>query len=381
MKIKAYELKDFVDKKKCAGYLIYGQNKGLVREKSQIIINTYKDENTEIIKFENDELIQEPGKLINEFNTFSLTSKDKVEVIAEFLETLKDIDSNNIIIFETGELTPRSKLRKSCEKESNIGVLACYFDTERDIQDLVNEAFKKENIKISRDIILHISKHLGNERHIIKNEIEKIILFLKDKKEYDEKYILKCLSQNEDFGFEDLNYSICNGNMIKLDRTINQLYLEGINPIALLRSVGKHFQKILFVNEKIDIGMNINESLNQLKPPFNVSRPALFAASAAVTDTTWFKKEVNHVNKWSKKMFEIFKKLKIETNKSRANFLLINFNKLNISSKKVFQDLAKSGILLRKTDIYGIKNSLRVTVGKSNENIKFISRLKKIINV
>ena len=55
--------------------------------------------------------------------------------------------------------------------------------------------------------------------------------------------------------------------MIKLDRTINQLYLEGINPIALLRSVGKHFQKILFVNEKIDLGMNINESLSQLKPP------------------------------------------------------------------------------------------------------------------
>ena len=121
--------------------------------------------------------------------------------------------------------------------------------------------------------------------------------------------------------------------------------------------------------------------LNQLKPPFNVSRPALFAASAAVTDTTWLKKEVNHVNKWSKKMFEIFKKLKIETNKNSTNFLLINFNKLNISSKKAFQDLAKSGILLRKMDIYGIKNSLRVTVGKSKENVKFISRLKKIINV
>ena len=58
----------------------------------------------------------------------------------------------------------------------------------------------------------------------------------------------------------------------------------------------------------------IIDVLNQLKPPFNVSRPALFAASAAITDKTWLKKEVNHVNKWSKKMFEIFKKLKIETN-------------------------------------------------------------------
>ena len=121
--------------------------------------------------------------------------------------------------------------------------------------------------------------------------------------------------------------------------------------------------------------------LNQLKPPFNVSRPALFAASAAVNDTTWLKKEINHVKKWSKKMFEIFKKLRIETNKSSTNFLLINFNKLNVSSKKIFKDLARSGILLRKMDIYGIKNSLRVTIGNSKENLKFISRLKKIINV
>ncbi len=121
--------------------------------------------------------------------------------------------------------------------------------------------------------------------------------------------------------------------------------------------------------------------LNQLKPPFNVSSPALFTASVAVKDTSWLKKEIKHVKQWSKKMFMIFKKLKIETNKSSTNFLLINFDQLNISSKKIFKDLARSGILLRKTDIYGIKNSLRVTIGNSKENIKFISRLKKIINV
>ena len=32
MKIKAYEIKDLVERKKYAGYLVYGQNKGLVRE-------------------------------------------------------------------------------------------------------------------------------------------------------------------------------------------------------------------------------------------------------------------------------------------------------------------------------------------------------------
>ena len=265
MKIKAYELKSLVEKNKYAAYLVYGQNKGLVREKSQIIINSYKDNQTEIIKFENDELISEQGKLTNEFNTFSLTAEKKILHILNTKDNLTEIitntitghDSKNLIVFETSELTPRSKLRKFFEKEKHLGILACYFDTERDVQELIETTFKKENMPINRDIVLLITKHLGNERHIIKSELEKIILYLKDKKEF--KY--------EDYGFDDLNYSISNGNVVKLDKIINQLYLEGINPIALLRSVSKHFQKILFVNQKIDLGMNLSESLSQLKPP------------------------------------------------------------------------------------------------------------------
>ena len=275
MKIKAYELKSLVEKKKYSAYLVYGQNKGLVREKSQTIIDTYKDDQTEIIKFENDELISEPEKLSNEFNTFSLIAEKKIIHVLNTKDNLTETitntiniqDSTNLIIFETSELTPRSKLRKFFEKEKNLGILACYFDTERDVQDLIETTFKKEGISISRDISLLIAKRLGNERHIIKSELEKIILYLKDKKEFKAEDILKCLSQNEDFGFDDLNYNLCDGNVVKLDKIINQLYLEGINPIALLRSAGKHFQKILFVNQKIDSGMNLNESLSQLKPP------------------------------------------------------------------------------------------------------------------
>ena len=275
MKIKAYELKSLVEKKKYAAYLIYGQNKGLIREKSQVIIDAYKNDQTEIIKFENDELISEPEKLTNEFNTFSLTAEKKIlhilntkdNLMETIANTVTDLGSKNLIVFETSELTPRSKLRKFFEKEKHLGVLPCYFDTERDVHELIENSFKKENITISRDIVLLITKHLGNERHIIKNELEKIILYLKDKKEFKTEDILKCLCQNENFDFDDLNYNLCDGNVVKLDKIINQLYLEGINPIALLRSVGRHFQKILFVNQKIDSGMNLNESLVQLKPP------------------------------------------------------------------------------------------------------------------
>ena len=125
----------------------------------------------------------------------------------------------------------------------------------------------------------------------------------------------------------------------------------------------------------------IINTLNKIKPPFNVSRPALSAASAAIRDNSWLKKEVNHIRKWNKILFKEFKNMKIATNESKTNFLLLNFDRVNISSKAVFQKLANAGILVRAMNVYGIKNSLRITIGKSKENKKLITILRKILNV
>jgi len=126
---------------------------------------------------------------------------------------------------------------------------------------------------------------------------------------------------------------------------------------------------------------NIIDSLYTIKPPFNVSRPALFAASVAIKDTAWLNKEISHIKKWSKKFYNFFKELNIHTNRSSVNFALINFNRVKKTSKQVFYALAKTGILLRQMDVYSIKNSLRVTIGSNKENLKLISELKKILNV
>ena len=125
----------------------------------------------------------------------------------------------------------------------------------------------------------------------------------------------------------------------------------------------------------------IIDTLNKIKPPFNVNKAALFAASAAVKDSAWLNKEIRHVNNWNEKMFNEFKKMKINTNRSSSNFLLVNFNKSKIKSSRVFKLLAKAGILVRKMDVYGIRNSLRITIGKNEENRKLISQMRKILNV
>ena len=101
----------------------------------------------------------------------------------------------------------------------------------------------------------------------------------------------------------------------------------------------------------------------------------------AIKDTIWLNKEIQHVRKWSKKFYEIFKGLNIHTNRTSVNFALINFDRVNKTSDQVFYALAKAGILLRQMNVYSLKNSLRVSIGNSKENLKLIIELKKILNV
>ena len=124
---------------------------------------------------------------------------------------------------------------------------------------------------------------------------------------------------------------------------------------------------------------NLIYALNQVKPPFNINRAALFAAVESIRDNKWLNKEITHVNRWVKTFYNNFKKLGIETNYSYGNFLLVNFNKIKGNSKKIFLKLARSGILVRKMDVYKIKNSLRITIGNNSENKKFIKTIRKII--
>ena len=124
---------------------------------------------------------------------------------------------------------------------------------------------------------------------------------------------------------------------------------------------------------------NLIYTLNQVKPPFNINRAALFAAVESVRDVKWLNKEISHVNRWTKIFYNNFKSLGIETNFSHGNFLLVNFNKVKLNAKKIFTKLAKNGILVRKMDVYKIKNSLRITIGNNIENKKFIKVLRKII--
>ena len=145
--------------------------------------------------------------------------------------------------------------------------------------------------------------------------------------------------------------------------------------------VSRTFSKIFgLANLRLGWGYGskeIIEAANLFRPPFNISGIAEKAGCAAILDDEWIKKNVEHNEKWSKIIFEKISSKNIITNDPVANFFLLNFDNAKLNSEQAFDIFINNKILLRKMNTYGIKNSLRVTIGTDEENKTFLDILDK----
>jgi histidinol-phosphate aminotransferase len=61
---------------------------------------------------------------------------------------------------------------------------------------------------------------------------------------------------------------------------------------------------------------------------------------------------------------------------SQANFIFIDFER---DSGEIFQALLKQGIIIRPGKVWGYPTFARVTIGRTEDNRRFIKALTKIL--
>jgi len=121
----------------------------------------------------------------------------------------------------------------------------------------------------------------------------------------------------------------------------------------------------------------IIEYMNKVRQPFNVSSVAQAAALASLNDKAFIKKVRSLVLKEKYKLYYALDKMGLKYVGSDTNFVLINIKQ---DSKNVFNRMLKKGVIVRDMCAYGLRNYIRVTIGKPSENRKFLKVLKKIIH-
>ena len=164
-------------------------------------------------------------------------------------------------------LEKRSKLRKLFEKEKNLACIATYPDTNEILSKLAINFFKKIRISISQENINLIVDKCGGDRLNLENELEKIKIYLTEKKSISSGEILKLINLSENHTFYELIDNCLAKNTNKTINILNENTFSNEDCIIILRTFLLKAKKILSLSIEYKKNKDINKTINSAKPP------------------------------------------------------------------------------------------------------------------
>jgi len=310
--------------------LIYGENIGMKDDIKNQVKSHLKD--YEQINFNQDEIIKNKKILDEHINNTSLFSKKKIIFINEVSDKSKDIISTVIekpitdlkLFLFSQSLETRSVLRKIFEKEKKLGIIPCYQDNERTLNDYVRKNLH-EYSGLSQQIINFLIKNSGLDRKTLSHEIDKIKSLFLDKKIQIDK-LPELLNNNNNLDFNDVRDSCFSGEKEKLNINLGNVSLQNESSYLYLSVLINRIEKLINLSNELKKDKNLENAINRVRPPIFWKEKPIF---------------LKQIKIWNEEKLEDAKKMIFETEfKVKKNSISNN----SILIKNLVVDLYKKAV-------------------------------------
>ncbi|HMB76891.1 MAG TPA: DNA polymerase III subunit delta, partial [Kiloniellaceae bacterium] len=185
-----------------------------------------------------------------------------------FAGFLADTPGDALVLLEAGDLPSRSSLRKLFEKSPKAAALACYQDAEADVAAVVRETFAASGRKLSPDAMAYLVANLGDNRQLTRRELEKLSLYLgPGKAEVTLADTVACVGDSAALGLDEIAMAVAGGDLPALERKLGRSLREGQSPVAILRRVSGHLQRLHLVAGMVADGAQMEAACKKLRPP------------------------------------------------------------------------------------------------------------------
>ncbi len=121
----------------------------------------------------------------------------------------------------------------------------------------------------------------------------------------------------------------------------------------------------------------VEQAVDRIRLPFNVSVPGIEAATAALADDAHQKASRDLVQTWRPRLTQAIRGFGFEVLPSAGNFVLVLFKDGKRTAAAANDYLNSKGIIVRPVGGYGIHDGLRITVGTEDQNRAVIDALSE----
>jgi len=270
MILKTYEINK-INQKINHLILFYGKNEGLKKEAFNVLIqnknNISNYEEKEILDNENNFIEAILSKSLFEPQKFIIIKRatDKILKIIEILY-LKNLEDTTIIL-NADNLEKKSKLRSFFEKNKILVCVPFYPDNDQTLSKLAYNFLREKKISISSSNINLIVNKCSGDRETLINELQKIEMFSKNRKQINSENISKLINLSENHNISELVDNCLAQNKRKITSILNENNFNNEDCIMIVRSFLIKSKKLLALSKAFETNKNIDLTISSAKPP------------------------------------------------------------------------------------------------------------------
>ncbi len=267
MIFKSYQIEENINLLQNKIVLFYGENLGLMDEFKKTLNNIYKN----VIKFSQEEILQNKNVILNEVQHISLFEDNKIffisnanDKIINIIEELHPIINENRIYLFTNILDKKSKLRREFENNKNLDIIPCYNDNEITIRKIILKKLRGFS-GLTPEVLNTLISNCSYDRIKLNNEIEKIKTFFIEKS-IQHNLLEELLNLKNNNDFETLRDNVLNGRQKETNNYLSSTVIETDKIPLYLNIINQRLNKLKEVSSMTKNG-NLSEAINRLKPP------------------------------------------------------------------------------------------------------------------
>lgn len=253
MKAKIYQLQSLFSKinNPYSCLLFYGTDEGEISKGFQQVKEFLgcKSDDLNTIRLSAEQIKKNPFIATDEANTISLMGGKRILLIEEdssfseaaltnFLDNRK---TDALLLIKAGNLSKTSSLRQEAENNPFVLAFACYPPTEMELKANIQNLLFQAHKTISASVLDFLTQKLASHAGIIQQEINKLLIYLGDKKNITLQDINAIITDSKETSLDDFCIMLASGQTEKVHMALQAFIQENVQLSTLLWGVTNYF--------------------------------------------------------------------------------------------------------------------------------------------
>lgn len=264
------------------GILLHGSDTGLIAERALTAAKGFASSDADIIRISADDLAADPARLAEEATSPALFGGNRALIVRpeqhNIADLLKDIaeriGDDVLVIVTAGALKKTAPLLKLFGGGAPFAALACYPDSERGIETLVDAALRDAGLSIEEDARALLISQLGGDRLATRMELDKLLLYAAGTDRVCLDDVVAVTGDVSALALDQALDATGLGDARALDRAARRLFAAGTHPVQLAVGAVRHFTQLHAMRVARDEGTPARQVVEAARPPVFFMRRA-----------------------------------------------------------------------------------------------------------